>query len=271
MDTSKLAQRLSRLQERRGGGNNIFFKAPDDGSMAVIRMVPYPHNENNEPFIEVGWHYRVGGFNSLVCPRETFGDPCPICDLAEEIKSMGGKDNWQIFKKLSAKLRYYSPVLVRGKEDEGVKLWGYGTTIYEGLLEKFVDPDWGDLSHPATGRDIKVWTIPKGSKGNDTDFAKPKMDVSPSQTKLLAKKDDIIKLLESVPNVFGDDSKVFATKDYAELKEIVSKMASTEEDEETETSSSNDYFDSGSDDTASESKGSSSVSDELDSLLGDLD
>ena len=235
MDTSRLAKRLARLQERKGGGSgkNIFFKAPDDGKKATVRLVPYPHDENNEPFLEIGWHYNVGGHRSLVCPRETYGDPCPVCELAEQFRNMGGKDNWRIFKNLSPKLRYYSPVIVRGSEDEGIKLWGYGTTIYEDLISKFMDPDWGNLADPMGGRDVKVWTIPKGAAGNDTDFAKPKMDVSPSQSQMLSKKSDMKTLIENIPDYLGDGES-FKAMSYQELQEIVAKMADFDEDDSSE-------------------------------------
>ena len=271
MDISKLSSRLNKLQNRKGGGGgkNVFFKAPDDGkTKANVRLVPYPHGDNNEPFLEVGWHYNVAGHRSLVCPRETYGDPCPICDLAEEIKALGGKENWQIFKSLSAKLRFYSPVLVRGQEADGIKLWGYGTTIYEDILAKFLDADWGDLSHPTTGRDLKVWTIPIGHAGNDSNYIKPKMDVSPNPTKMLEKKTDITEALKSIPNYLEDGT--FKALSYAELKEIVAKLADTGDD------SSDDSWDSADDDDSwgstptFDSKKSSDL-DDLESLLKDTD
>lgn len=228
MDTSRLAERLKKVQDRKkGGGSKNFFKSPKDGSHTSIRQVPYPHNEDNMPFIEVGWHYNVAGHRSLVCPQETFGTPCPICDLAEQFLSMGGKENWQIYKKLSAKLRYYSPIIIRGQDEPEVKLWGYGTTIYEELLEKFLNPKWGNLADPVEGRDIEVWTIPKGKAGNDTDFDKPKMDVEPSPSKLLEKKSDMAELIKTVPN-YLEDEETFPVKSFNELKTVVAKLADIE-------------------------------------------
>lgn len=270
MDINKLAARLNRLQDRKGGSKKKnFFKAPDDGkTKANIRLIPYPHNDNNEPFMEIGWHYNVAGHRSLICPRETYGDPCPICELADQFKEMGGKDNWKIFKSLSAKLRYYSPIIVRNAEDEGVKLWGYGTTIYEDLLSKFMDPDWGDLSHPTTGRDLKVWTIPEGGVGNDTDYAKPKMDVSPNQTKLLDNKAKIAELLKSIPN-YLEDGETFKALDHSALKDIVAKLADGGEEDSSD-ESWEDYDDNSEDnqdDTTTESGGS--LDDDLADLLKD--
>lgn len=230
MDTSKLAKRLARLQEKSNGGEgrNIWFKSSEEKTK--IRQVPYPHDPDGVPFIEAYFHYNIAGNRSLVCPKLTHGQPCPICELAEEFKSMGNKDSWAMYRKLQAKLRTYSPVIVRGKEEEGVKLWGFGSTIYESLMEKFLDSDWGDLSDPKSGRDLTVWTVKKGSPANDTDYDKPKMDVSPNQTPLLAKKSDILALLENIPDYLNDGA-TFPVKSYQELQEIVRKLSDVEDDE----------------------------------------
>jgi hypothetical protein len=231
MDTSKLAQRLKALQEKSSGGKNIWFKASEEKQK--IRMVPYPHNPIG-PFIEVYFHYNVAGNRSLVCPKKTHGEACPICELAEEFRAMGTKDSWAMFKKLDSKLRTYSPVLVRGQDDAGVKLWGYGSTIFESLMEKFLDADWGDLSDPKTGRDLTVWSVGVGAAGNDTDFAKPKLDVSPNMTPTMAKKTDLIKILEELPD-YKNDGESFPVRSYQELQDIVRKLSNVEEDDEPET------------------------------------
>jgi len=241
MDTSKLAKRLARLQEKSSGGEgkNIWFKSGEEKTK--IRQVPYPHEVNGEPFIEVYFHFNVAGHRSIVCPKMTHGQPCPICELAEEFKSMGNKDSWKMYKKLAPKLRTYSPVIVRGKEDDGIKLWGYGSTIYESLLEKYMDPEWGDLSDPKSGRDLTVWTIKQGSTGNDTEFDKPKMDVSPNSSPMLTKKSDIIKLLEGMPNYLNDGA-TFPVRSYQELQEIVRKLADVDDEEEDDVPSKIEKF-----------------------------
>lgn len=234
MDISKLQKRLEKLQEKSGEGRNIWFKSSEEKTK--LRLVPYPHAEDGAPFIEAYFHYNIAGVRSIVCPKMTHGQPCPICELADEFKNMGTKDSWKMFKKLAPKLRTYSPVLIRGKEEDGVKLWGYGVTIYEALIEKFLDSDWGDLSDPKTGRDLTVWTIKKDGPGNDTDFDKPKMDVSPNQSVLLPKKSDILALLEQIPDYLNDGA-TFPVRSYQELQDIVRKLSNVEDDEDEESTS----------------------------------
>jgi len=261
MDTKKLAERLARIQERNsGGGKNIWFKSNEDKQK--VRLVPYPHEKDGSPFMEVYFHYNVGGNRSIVCPNQTYGEPCPICELAEEFRNMGTKDSWKIYKKYAAKLRTYSPVIVRGADEVEVKLWGYGITIYETLMEKFLDEDWGDLSDIKTGRDLTVWSIPKGGPGNDSDFIKPKLDVSPAQSVLLKKKADIVSLLESIPD-YLNDGETFQSRSYQELQDIVRKLSDAEDDDYEETT----YTDTT--DTDSDSDNEDDLSSKLASLLGE--
>lgn len=258
MDTSKLAQRLARIQDRNSGGSNIWFKSTDEKQK--VRLVPYQHDDGSGPFIEVNFHYNIAGHRSLVCPNHTYGTPCPICELAEEFKALGSKDSYKIYKQYVAKQRTYSPVVVRGSEEDGVKLWGYGVTIYEELVEKFLDTDWGDLSDVKTGRDLTVWSIPKGGAGNDSDYIKPKMNVSPNQSVLLKKKADMVDIIKGIPNFLGDDNdKTFQVKTYDELAEIVRKLSDAEDDDYEETSYS-----------ASESTSTDDNDADLSSKLADL-
>lgn len=59
-------------------------------------------------------------------------------------------------KSLYPKTRYFTLVLERGKEDEGLKIWAFGKTIYEDLMGLFMNPQYGDLSDHSEGFDITV-------------------------------------------------------------------------------------------------------------------
>lgn len=226
---SRLAQRLEDLKNKKGGSQNkIFCTAPKNGSKKVIRQVPYIHDPDGNPFFEVYFHYNLAGQRSILCPKQTFGNQCPICELAEQLRNTGTKEAFKMYQKVRAKLRAFSPVIERGGDSTEVKLWGYGVQIYESLMEKFEDPKWGKLSDPIKGRDIEIWTISKDSKENDTDFDQPQFDVFPTQSKLLEKKIDMEKLIKGVPN-FLEDREAFPVKSYNELKEIVKKLSTDEE------------------------------------------
>lgn len=126
-----IKQKLSQLQNVTTKQNNLW--KPEAGAQQV-RIVPYQHNREN-PFLELYFHYNFGGKNVL--SPITFGRPDPIVEFAEKLKSSGNKDDWKMGKKLEPTMRCYAPVLVRGKEHEGVKFWGFGKTVYQELLGLF--------------------------------------------------------------------------------------------------------------------------------------
>ena len=59
-------------------------------------------------------------------------------------------------KSLFVRTRYFSPVVVRGREDEGIKVYGYGKTAYELLLGYILDPEYGDVTDVQEGTDITL-------------------------------------------------------------------------------------------------------------------
>ena len=84
--------------------------------------------------------------------QRNFGEHCPICDFASQLWRDGTETNDEETKKLAKSLfvrtRYFSPVVVRGMEEEGVKVYGYGKQAYELLLGYILDPEYGDITDP---------------------------------------------------------------------------------------------------------------------------
>ncbi|MGK3946350.1 hypothetical protein ABK046_49350, partial [Streptomyces caeruleatus] len=75
------------------------------------------------------------------------------------------KENYALAKKLEAKVRVFVPVIVRGEEDKGVRLWQFGKQVYEELIALAVDDEIGDYTDVSSGRDITVETIGPESTG----------------------------------------------------------------------------------------------------------
>lgn len=232
MDMEKLAKRLSRVENR--NRKNVWFKPGQEKE--TVRILPNPHDPDGIPYMEVNFHYNIGGIVSVVCPRETFGDRCPICELAETFRAMGTDQSFEIFRKIQAKLRTYSPVIVRGKEAEGVKLWGYGTTIYTELMKASLDPDWGDVSDIKEGFDLVVNQIPANGPGNPTLYPKPEMSIKRNSSPLMPTTKEIKALLKSIPNYMEEEG-IFNIMDENALLGLVEGLSMEEDDEiETETS-----------------------------------
>jgi len=156
MDLNKIRERLDSFNKQsKPSGSKRIWK-PQPGSQ-VVRIVPYIH-ERDWPFLELYFYYDFGK-RTIIAPQN-FGEPDPVQELADKLKSTGEKEDWQLARKIEPKMRTYVPVIVRGKESEGVKFWGFGKTIYTELLSIISDPDYGDITDLINGRDIDVEFTP---------------------------------------------------------------------------------------------------------------
>ena len=59
-------------------------------------------------------------------------------NFTKQLRAKWSKENWILAKKLDAKTRIFAPVIVRGEEDEGVKLWQFGKEVYQDSLNMAV-------------------------------------------------------------------------------------------------------------------------------------
>lgn len=118
-----------------------------------IRIVPSMYNPTN-PFSELFFHYNIGKFPMMALTN--FGEQDPIVEFVAELKKTSDKDNWTLAGKLSPKMRIFAPVIVRGEEDMGVRLWSFSKSIQKTLFTLATDEEIGDYTDIVNGRDITV-------------------------------------------------------------------------------------------------------------------
>ena len=181
-----IKQKLNSLQNVTQKQNNLW--KPEPGAQ-VVRIVPYQHNREN-PFIELYFHYNFGG-KSILSPM-SFGRPDPIMEFGDKLKSTGNSDDWKAGKKLEPTMRCYVPIIVRGKESEGVKFWGFGKSVYQELLGFISDPDYGDITDPVAGRDVSVEF--KAADQTGKSYPETSIRVKPNQTPVTSDKGVLEKL-----------------------------------------------------------------------------
>jgi hypothetical protein len=209
--------KLNKLQTQTTRQNNLW--KPEPGKQQ-IRIVPYQYNKEN-PFQELYFHYDLGKKNFL--SPITHGNPDPVVEFAEKLKSSGNSDEWKLGKKLEPKMRCYVPIIVRGKESEGVKFWGFGKTVYTELLGFIADPDYGDLTDPMNGRDIVIEFTPAENGA----FPKTVLRIKPNTTPLTADRNIAEKIAQQQPNL----SEIFKEPTYNELKEALEQWLNPSEDD----------------------------------------
>ena len=160
LNLDAIKAKLNQLNKTDDKKSNIW--KPEAGKTRV-RIVPYVHRKEN-PFLELYFHYDIGK-KTMLSPI-TFGNADPIVEFAEKLKKTGDKEDWLMGRKIEPKMRTYVPVVVRGKESEGVKFWGFGKTIYTELLSIIADADYGDITDLMNGRDIDVEFTPAEGAGS---------------------------------------------------------------------------------------------------------
>jgi hypothetical protein len=269
MDLDVIKQRLDSLNKQTnnsGGGNKNLFWKPSIGKQ-VIRVVPFKYNTSN-PFTEMKFYYGIGDKRVMASPTN-WGEKDPIVEFTKQLRQTNDKENWRLAKKLDAKVRIFAPVVVRGEESEGVKLWQFGKEIYQEFLNMAADEEIGDFTDIMSGRDIKLTTVgPEvtGTPYNKTSIG-PSMKTSP-----LSEDESLVKtLLEEQ----ADPKKVFKPLSYDEMKQALQEWLSPEgsEEEGDIISEPSEGFDNDKEETKSNYslnvKTKQSKSDKFDSLFED--
>ena len=219
IDLDAIRNKLNQLSGNNSRRNMMW--RPQEGEEATVRLLSFPDNDG-QPFKERWFYYNIGNNPGLLAPYQ-FGQPDPIQDLINKLRDDSSKESYELAKKLYPKMRSYDPVVVRGEEEKGVRLWSFGKTVYQSLLNYMLDEDYGDITDPTEGRDVKVvCTKPPGRMWATTEV-RPRG----KQTKLSTSSKTAKEWLDSIPSL--DD--MYTCKSYDELEKIVNDWLNGEDEE----------------------------------------
>ena len=179
MDLNAIRQKLDAMQsngrqEREKIDYEKVFWKPSVGKHQ-LRIVPSAYN-TSYPFKEMYFHYGIGKYPMIALSN--FGEQDPVVDFVNELRKTSDKDNWSLSGKLAPKMRIFAPVVVRGQEDMGVRLWGFGKEVYKNLLQMAEDEDIGDYTDVINGYDMVV----EVTQGNP--YPQTSIRIKPKQTPL---------------------------------------------------------------------------------------
>ena len=230
MDLSMLKQKLDTLQSKPQGGQktdySTIFWRPTVGKQQ-IRIVPSAFNSSN-PFTELKFYYGIT--NKVMISPTNFGEKDPIALFAQKLREGEyNKENYVLAKKLDAKTRTFVPVVVRGEEDKGVRLWQFGKQVYEELLALAVDDEIGDYTDIVNGRDLTVETV--GPESTGTPYNKSSVRVRLKTSPLSEDATLVEKWTNEQPNPTDG---LFKRYSFDEMKSALEKWLSPEEDEDEE-------------------------------------
>jgi hypothetical protein len=214
LDLSKIRARLDGVKSNGKGGGN--FWRPKDGTQA-IRIVP---TADGDPFKDYWFHYNLGPEQKggLLCPKKNHGEACPICDfkdqLWKEYNATQDSDTLRLAKDLSPRQRFFSPVLVRTQEQEGIRVWGYGKEAYTSLLNLVLNPEYGDITDLESGTDLTLtYGKPPGANFPKTTLT-PRRRTSPLCDEAIGGEEECNRLMDNLP----DFDSLFPAKSTAEVQ-----------------------------------------------------
>ena len=226
MDIASIKQRLNSLQSTNNTGkkekidySKVYWKPKEEGKYQ-IRIVPSKLNPKN-PFQEVFVHY---GFSKFpIYALTNWDEKDPIVEFAAQLRKTNDRENWVLAKKLDPKMRIFAPVIVRGEEEKGVRLWEFGKEIYMQLLGIAEDEDYGDYTDISEGRDFTVDVV-KGDIGGRQGL-KSSIRIKPKTTALNADASLIQSFLKEQPSLLEIQRKM----DFDALKEVLQNWLSPED------------------------------------------
>lgn len=224
MDRSKIRERLASLKQKgpvKKVDTSDILKL--ENGETTVRIVPLKSNPDY-PFFETYWHYNLNR-RSLLSPH-TYGETDPILEFSIDSQDRAnGKEEWKAAKQLEPKLRIYTPVLVRGKESEGVKLWSFGINLYEELLAYMDDEDYGDISDLENGTDITITKKSPEEAGNTYGETTIRMKRNATPVAKKSELDDILEIISNQPDI--SEMEYFQAATAEELEKELKKFLNT--------------------------------------------
>ena len=227
MDLNALKQKLDTLQSKPQGQKTDYstiFWRPTVGKQQ-IRIVPSAYDASN-PFTELKFYYGIT--NKVMISPTNFGEKDPIALFAGKLREGEyNKENYVLAKKLDAKNRIFVPVVVRGEEDKGARLWQFGKQVYEELLALAVDDEIGDYTDIVNGRDLTVETV--GPESTGTPYNKSSVRVRLKTSPLSEDAKQVEQWTSEQPN---PKEGLFKSYSFDEMKSALEKWLAPEDSED---------------------------------------
>jgi len=165
------ADDVSRRQQADGNRGPSFLVGdhprftPADGDN-LIRILPPTWDDAEHFGLDAYVHYGVGPEEgAYLCPKRMKGEPCAVCDAADEAAADGDED---LARELNPAHRVLYWVIDRDNEKEGPKLWASPyRSIDKELAAQMVDRRTGEvlnIDDPENGYDVEFTKTGKGQR-----------------------------------------------------------------------------------------------------------
>jgi len=192
----RMKKKKEELKTKGQKGNVLFIK---EGTLRV-RLLPV--GADNDIIAEVTHFYLNEKLRGFFSPS-TFCEPCPGIEAYNDLKKSKDETDQDLAKKLSPKQAYLMPVLVyedeKGKKidkEKSEKLMKITGGLYQTIIDLYLDDDeWGDMTDPKNGYDLKITRTGKGK--NDTEYSVAPCKNTPLPKEYAKKTYDLEKMVKA--------------------------------------------------------------------------
>lgn len=164
----KMLARKKKMAEKNSSGSLIF---PKEGTMRVRLLSQGDDKELGLEIVQF-FHPDLGG---IISPA-TFDEPCPFMEKFKELKGSSDEDDQALAKALTPRRRFLiGGTLYKDEKGKEVDTDNVGKpiliprSVYQDIIDLYLDEDdWGDMTDPESGYDIKITRSGKGK--TDTNY-----------------------------------------------------------------------------------------------------
>lgn len=138
-----------------------------------------------------------------VYSASTLGEPCYAMEKYNELKKSKDDEDQELASKIYPKKVYLLPVVVyedgKGKKidkEKSGKLLKITKGVYESIIDLYLDSEWGDMTDPKEGFDIKITR--KGKGKTDTEYTLAPCQPTPLDKEWAKKEIDLDKAIRTL-------------------------------------------------------------------------
>jgi len=173
IDHGKMNDDDSRFAKR--GGKRFERLKIQVGSPRVIRFLRAPTDPSFYRIRSQHWGIPVGHGNTppLLCARkhDSDGERCYFCEAVNDLFNNGDPNDRVLANRTKANVSVISNVIdvkdpVNADGTPKVLIWQYSWKVFQEIRAYFRDSDYGDLTHPETGRNFRVTASVVSSQGD---------------------------------------------------------------------------------------------------------
>lgn len=179
----------------------LYFKLPTGTTR--IRVLPGidPASADKDFYCRGIAHYNVNPNSPkvpVICPKSKNPKAfCPVCEQQQTLRKSSNKADNIAADRIRGQARYYLGIVPREGEDAGkVMVYSAPKVVYLKILSYIEDNEYGDITHPTEGYDIK---ITRTGMGKETRYD---INASPKSNAVSEDPEEVKQMLEGQPELW---------------------------------------------------------------------